>query len=52
MFGSGVSTGMFVRNLTDKIYYTGGLPETQNFSSSSIAYGLPRQFGVVVKADF
>ena len=52
MFGSGVSTGMFVRNLTDKIYYTGGLPETQNFSSSSIAYGLPRQFGVVVRADF
>ena len=52
MFGSGVSMGMFVRNLTDKVYYTGGLPETQNFSSSSIAYGMPRQFGAVMKVDF
>ena len=52
MFGSAVSTGLFVRNLTNRIHYGGGLPETQNFSSSSIAYGLPRQFGVVVRSEF
>jgi iron complex outermembrane recepter protein len=52
MFGSTVSTGLFVRNLTNKIYYTGGLPQVQNFSSNSAAYGAPRQFGAVVKVGF
>jgi iron complex outermembrane receptor protein len=52
MFGSSVKTGIFVKNLTDKLYYTGGTAGNQNFSNNSATFGAPRTYGFTVRADF
>ena len=52
MFGKGVKTSLFVKNLTDKVYYTGGSAGAQNFSVESAAWGSPRTYGVSVRVDF
>ena len=52
MFRKGVKTSLFVKNLTDKLYYTGGSAGAQNFSVESAGFGMPRTFGVAVRADF
>lgn len=52
MFGSGVKASLFVKNLTNKLYYTGGSAGAQNFSVESAGFGQPRTYGVVLRADF
>lgn len=53
MFGKqGVKVSLFVKNLTDKLYYTGGSAGAQNFSVESATFGMPRTYGVAVRADF
>lgn len=52
MFGSKIKAGVFVKNLTDKLYYSGGSAGAQNFSEESASFGQPRTFGVELRADF
>ena len=52
MFDSGVKTSLFVKNLTKKLYYTGGSAGAQNFSNESATFGPPRTYGVAVRVDF
>lgn len=52
MFGSGVKGSLFVKNLTDKLYYTGGSAGAQNFSVESAGFGQPRTYGVALRVDF
>jgi iron complex outermembrane receptor protein len=52
MFGSNVKGGIFVKNLTDKLYYTGGSAGAQNFSVESATFGSPRTYGVSMRIDF
>ena len=50
--GGPISLGVFGRNLTNKIYYTGGLPQYPNSSANYAAYGAPRQYGVEARVKF
>lgn len=52
MFGSGVKAAAFVKNLTDKLYYTGGSAGAQNFSVESAGFGKPRTYGMALRVDF
>lgn len=52
MFGKGVKVGLFVKNLTNRLYYTGGSAGAEDFSVESAAFGAPRTFGVVVRQEF
>jgi iron complex outermembrane receptor protein len=52
MFGKNVKVSLFVKNLTDRLYYTGGSAGAQNFSVESATFGMPRTFGVVIRTDF
>jgi iron complex outermembrane receptor protein len=52
MFGKGVKVGMFVKNLANRLYYTGGDAAALDFSVDSAAYGEPRTFGIVIREDF
>jgi iron complex outermembrane receptor protein len=52
MFGKGVKLSAFVKNLTDKLYYTGGSPGAQNFSEESATFGMPRTYGLAIRTDF
>lgn len=52
MFDSRVKASLFVKNLTDKLYYTGGSAGAQNFSVESAGFGSPRTYGVALRVDF
>ncbi|MCG2842021.1 TonB-dependent receptor [Sandaracinobacter sp. RS1-74] len=52
MFDSGVSASLFVKNLTNKLYYTGGSAGAQNFSVESAGFGPPRTYGLQLRVDF
>ncbi|MDE2410273.1 MAG: TonB-dependent receptor [Sphingomonadales bacterium] len=52
MFGSRVKGSLFVKNLGDKLYYTGGEAGAQNFSMESATFGSPRTYGAVLRIDF
>lgn len=52
MFGKGVKVGLFVKNLANKLYYTGGSAGAEDFSVESATFGAPRTFGVAVRQDF
>jgi iron complex outermembrane receptor protein len=52
MFGKGVKVGLFVKNLTNRLYYTGGSAGAEDFSVESATFGAPRTFGVVVRQEF
>ena len=52
MFGKGVKVSLFVKNLADKLYYTGGSAGAQNFSVESATLGLPRTYGVAIRTEF
>jgi iron complex outermembrane recepter protein len=53
IFGKqGVKVGFFIKNLTDRLYYTGGSAGAQNYTVESATYGMPRTYGVIVRADF
>lgn len=52
MMGTGVKVGLFVKNLANKLYYTGGSAGAEDFSVESAAFGAPRTFGVSIREDF
>lgn len=52
MFGKGIKISLFAKNLTDKLYYTGGSAGAQNFSVESATFGMPRTYGVAIRTDF
>jgi iron complex outermembrane receptor protein len=52
MFGKNVKVSLFVKNVTDRLYYTGGSAGAQNFSVESATFGMPRTYGVTVRTDF
>lgn len=52
MFGKGVKASLFVKNLTNKLYYTGGSAGAQDFSVESATFGLPRTYGLYLRKDF
>jgi iron complex outermembrane recepter protein len=52
MFGKAVKISLFVKNLTGRLYYTGGSPGAQNYSVESATFGMPRTYGVVIRKNF
>lgn len=48
----GLSAGLFVRNLTDKIYTTSGLISLNTFGSATKSYAEPRTYGLNVAYRF
>jgi iron complex outermembrane recepter protein len=52
IFGSNVKVSLYGKNLTDKLYYTGGSAGAQNFSVESATFGMPRTYGIAIRADF
>ncbi|HEX7854788.1 MAG TPA: TonB-dependent receptor [Sphingobium sp.] len=52
ILGSRVKASLFVKNLTNKLYYTGGSAGAQNFSVESAGFGSPRTYGGALRIDF
>ena len=52
MFGTKVSLAAYVRNVTDKEYYTGGFALTASLGVNSVAIGTPRMFGAEINYSF
>ncbi|QIB66830.1 TonB-dependent receptor [Kineobactrum salinum] len=52
IFGSRVKGSLFVKNLGEKVYYTGGSAGAQNFSVESATFGKPRIYGLQLRVDF
>lgn len=52
MFGTRVSLAAYVRNVTDKEYYTGGFALTASLGVNSVAIGTPRMFGAEINYSF
>jgi iron complex outermembrane recepter protein len=52
IYGKGLKASLFVKNLTNKLYYTGGSAGAQDFSVESATFGLPRTYGVYLRKDF
>jgi iron complex outermembrane receptor protein len=52
IFGKRVKVGLYVKNLANKLYYTGGSAGAEDFSVESATFGAPRTFGVAVREDF
>ena len=51
-FGSKLTVSLFVKNLADKTYFTGGNAGAQNDSIEAAAWGMPRTYGFGVRYDF
>jgi iron complex outermembrane recepter protein len=52
ILGKGLKVGVFGKNLTNELYYTGGSAGAQNFSVESATFGMPRTYGIAIRADF
>jgi iron complex outermembrane recepter protein len=52
ILGKGVKVGLFVKNLANRLYYTGGDAAALDFSVDSAAFGAPRTFGIAIREDF
>jgi iron complex outermembrane recepter protein len=52
MFGKGVKVSLFVKNLTNRLYYTGGAPNAQTYSLEQATFGMPRTYGIVIREKF
>lgn len=52
IYNSKYSLSMFVRNLADKEYYTGGFALTGSLGVNSVAIGTPRMFGAEITYRF
>jgi iron complex outermembrane receptor protein len=50
--GSKFSMAAFVKNLTDKEYYTGGFALTASLGVNSVAIGTPQMFGAELSYEF
>ena len=51
-WGKGVKVGLFVKNLANKYYYTGGSSGALDWSDNSATFGAPRTFGIAIRQDF
>ena len=52
MFGKGVKVSLFVKNVTGRLYYSGGDSGNQGYSVTLAGFGMPRTYGVVIREDF
>lgn len=52
IYASKLTGSLFVKNLADKVYYTGGNAAAQNYSIEAAAWGMPRTYGFSVRYDF
>lgn len=52
MFGSRVKASLFVKNLGDRLYYTGGTAGAQNYSLEAASFGMPRTYGMQLRVAF
>jgi iron complex outermembrane receptor protein len=52
MGAKGITASAFVKNATNKYYYTGGGGGVQANGTNSGNFGLPRTYGVALRADF
>jgi iron complex outermembrane recepter protein len=52
VFGSKLSVGAFVKNLTDRQYYTGGFALTASLGVNGVSVGTPRMSGAEVSYSF
>jgi iron complex outermembrane receptor protein len=50
--GSGISASLFGKNLTNKTYFTGGIPLGASLGVNSAVIGEPRTYGVELSAKF
>jgi iron complex outermembrane receptor protein len=48
----GVTTSLYVKNLTNKLYYQGGSGAAQGSSAETAVFGQPRMYGVTLKYSF
>jgi iron complex outermembrane receptor protein len=48
----GLALSPFVKNLTNKLYYSGGSAAVQATSINYVNYGLPRTYGILLRYDF
>jgi iron complex outermembrane recepter protein len=51
-FGTRFTPSLYVRNLTNKEYYVGGIPEGGAIGINEAASGKPRQYGLEVRYQF
>jgi iron complex outermembrane recepter protein len=52
IFDKGVKVSVFAKNLTNKLYYTGGSAGSLDWGDNSATYGAPRTFGVEIRQNF
>lgn len=52
MGARGLTASLFAKNVTNKYYFTGGGGGVQANSTNSGNFGMPRTYGVVLRADF
>jgi iron complex outermembrane receptor protein len=52
MYGKGIKLGVYVKNLANRLYYTGGSAGAEDFSVESATFGAPRTYGVAIRQDF
>ncbi len=52
ILGSGFSVGAYVKNLTDRDYYSGGFALTASLGVNGVAIGQPRMYGAEVNYRF
>jgi iron complex outermembrane receptor protein len=49
---TGLTSGVYVRNLTNKEYYVGGIPQGADLGLNQASPGRPRMFGIDLKYSF
>jgi iron complex outermembrane receptor protein len=52
MLGKRLKVGLFVKNLANRLYYTGGSGSASDYSVNSATFGEPRTFGIAIRQDF
>ena len=52
MYSKGLKVGVYVKNLANRLYYTGGSAGAEDFSVESATFGAARTFGVAIREDF
>jgi iron complex outermembrane receptor protein len=52
MFGKGVTGSLWVKNLADRTYYSGGTAGAQDWTVEAATVGLPRTYGFTLRYNF
>jgi iron complex outermembrane recepter protein len=52
MFGSGLSLGIFAKNLANRGYYVGGLAQGSSLGVNAATVGVPRMYGLELNYSF